>query len=43
MKIRAVGLTGWLTNYPRYFCIDRCRFYFSSCIVVDSILVVVHV
>ena len=23
MKIRAVGLTGWLTSYTRYFCIYR--------------------
>ena len=32
MKIRAVGLTGWL--YARYFCIDHCRIDFSSCIYV---------
>ena len=31
MKIRAVGLTGEVAHYVRYFCIDRCRFYFSSC------------
>ena len=31
MKIRAVGQTGGVAHYARYFCIDRCRFYFSSC------------
>ena len=33
MKIRAVGLAG-VAHYPRYFCIDHCRIYFSSCICV---------
>ena len=36
MKIRAVGLTGWVAHYARYFCIDRCRFYFSSCTCVAA-------
>ena len=31
MKIWAVGLTGGVAHYARYFCIDCCRFYFSSC------------
>ena len=35
MKIWAVGLTGGVAHYARYFCIDRCRFYFSSCTVLE--------
>ena len=39
MKIHAVGLTGGEAHYARYFCIDRCRFYFSSCTCVAACLV----
>ena len=37
MNIRAVGLT--LAYYARYFCIDLCRFYFSTCTCVAASLV----
>ena len=36
MKIRAIGLMGGVAHYARYFCIDRCRFYFSSCTCVTN-------
>ena len=39
MKIWAVGLTGGVAHYARYFCIDRCRFYFSSYTCVAACLV----
>ena len=39
MKIGAVGLTGGVAHYARYFCIDLCRFYFSSCTCVAACLV----
>ena len=39
MNIRAVGLTGGVAHYARYFCIDLCRFYFSSCTCVAASLV----
>ena len=35
----SVGLTGGVAHYARYFCIDRCRFYFSSCTCVAACLV----
>ena len=40
MKIWAVGLTGVVAHYARYFCIDLCRFYFTThCnILVDMYL-----
>ena len=36
MKIQPVGLTGGVAHYTRYFCIERCRFYFSSCTYVPG-------
>ena len=39
MNIRTVGLTGRVAHYARYFCIDLCRFYFSSCTCVAASLV----
>ena len=39
MNIRAVGLTDGVAHYARYFCIDLCRFYFSSCTCVAANLV----
>ena len=37
MKIWAVGQTGGVAHCARYFCIDRCRFYFSSCTCVAAL------
>ena len=45
MKIWAVGLTGGVAHYARYFCIDFCRFYFSSrtCVAVCLVRYYVNV